>query len=70
MLQRKLAVLFLQTNHTQKDSKMKRDFEIAQENFYQEVAKLDWENDPDVLEKAEKLSQELNPFHSLRNFVD
>jgi len=49
---------------------MKRDFEIAQEKFYQEVAKLDWENDPDVLEKAEKLSEELNPFHSLRNFVD
>ena len=50
--------------------RMKRDFEIAQENFYQEVAKLDWENDPDVIEKAEKLSEELNPFHSLRNFVD
>jgi len=49
---------------------MKRDFEIAQENFYQEVAKLDWENDPDVLEKAEQLSKELDPFYSLRNFVD
>jgi hypothetical protein len=49
---------------------MKRDADIALENFYQEVSKLDWENDPNVLEKAEKLSEELNPFHSLRNFVD
>jgi len=49
---------------------MKRDFEIAQENFYKQVAKLDWKNDPNVLEKAEKLSKELNPFHSLCNFAD
>jgi len=50
---------------------MEKDFvQIALEKFYQAVANLDWENDPDVLEKAEKLSEELNPFHSLRNFVD
>ena len=52
------------------ETKMKRDFEIAQENFYKQVAKLDWKNDPNVLEKAEKLSKELNPFHSLCNFAD
>lgn len=49
---------------------MKTEWEIAQQRFYQEVAKLDWENDPDVIEKAEKLSEELNPFHNLRNVFD